>query len=96
MGLLDAFGLANMQRIGYVPPQGGNLSIPQLNNPTVAQAPAPSVRPSYLGSGNSNNFDTSTLANVAPKLSTPSYNSSQQQFLSRQAGMPGGNFNCIG
>jgi hypothetical protein len=94
MGLLDTFSLTNSQRSGYVPPQGGNLSIPQLN-PAVPQAPAP-VMPSYLGSGNSNNFDTSTLANVAPKLLTPSYNSPQQQFLSRQAGMPGGNFNCIG
>jgi hypothetical protein len=92
MGLLDAFGLANMQRSGYVPPQGANLSIPQLNNPTVTQAPVASVKPSYLGSGNTNNFDTSTLANVAPQLLTPS-NSPQQQALSRQAGMPGGKLN---
>ena len=99
MGL---FGFGNnfpdmMQRGGMVPPSAtGNLGlqIPQFN-PAVPQAPAP-VMPSYLGSGNSNNFDTSTLANVAPKLLTPSYNSPQQQFLSRQAGMPGGNFNCIG
>jgi hypothetical protein len=98
MGLFDAFNLTNSQRGGYLPPQGGNLSIPQLRNPSpaVAQTPAPSVMPSYMGSGNSNNFDTSTLANVAPKLLTPSYNSPQQQFLSRQAGMPGGKLNCIG
>ena len=74
MGLLDAFGLANMQRIGYVPPQGGNLSIPQLNNPTVPQAPAPSVMPSSLGSGNSNfqgfNPETS-FSSIGSKQLTP-------------------------
>ncbi len=77
----------------------GGFSIPQFGgipSPAVAQVPAPSVLPQILGSGNSNNFDTSTLANVAPKLLIPSYNSPQQQALSRQAGMPGGklNFTC--
>jgi hypothetical protein len=79
-----------------IAPRGSSpstLQIPQFN-PAVAQAPAP-VMTSYLGSGNSNNFDTSTFSNVAPKLLTPSY-SPQQQALSRQAGMPGGklNFTC--
>jgi hypothetical protein len=99
MGLLDlGINFANLQRGGTVPPTAnGNagLQIPQIN-PAVAKAPAPSVIPSYLGSGKSNNFDTSTLSNVAPKLLTPSYNSPQQQALSRQAGLPGGKLNCIG
>ncbi|MFN9691638.1 MAG: hypothetical protein ACK551_06020 [Vampirovibrionales bacterium] len=79
-------------------PALGALSIPQFGgspSPAVAQAPTPSVMPQILGSGKSNNFDTSTLSNVAPKLLTPS-DSPQQQALSRQAGMPGGklNFTC--
>jgi hypothetical protein len=70
MGLLDAFGLANMQRIGYTPPQGDNLSIPQLN-PAVAKAPA-SLMP--FGSGNSNfqgfNPETS-FSSIGSKQLTP-------------------------
>jgi hypothetical protein len=70
MGLLDAFGLANMQRIGYTPPQGDNLSIPQLN-PAVAKAPAPLMP---FGSGNSNfqgfNPETS-FSSIGSKQLTP-------------------------
>ncbi len=100
MGLFDNNVTANT----YIPqrdilisnrgPALGALSIPKFGanpSPAVAQAPAP-IMPPYLGSGN-NNFDTSTLSNVAPKLLTPSY-SPQQQALSRQAGMPGGKLNC--
>jgi hypothetical protein len=101
MGLFDNNVTANTYvrpRDTLIAPRGSSpstLQIPKLN-PAVAQAPPPAVLPQILGSGNSNNFDTSTLANVAPKLLIPSYNSPQQQALSRQAGMPGGklNFTC--
>jgi hypothetical protein len=70
MGLLDAFNPVNMQRSGYVPPQGGNLSIPQIN-PAVAKAPAPLMP---FGSGNSNfqgfNPETS-FSSIGSKQLTP-------------------------
>ena len=97
MGLFDTFNLVNSQRSGggYPLPQGGASSIPQFN-PAVAKAPAP-VMPSYLGSGQSNFAGTPAFnPSSFPSLIIPSYESPQQQALSRQAGLPGGrlNFTC--
>jgi hypothetical protein len=97
MGPFDAFNLTNiMQRSGYTPPQGGNLSIPQFGvipSPAVAQAPAP-MMPSYLGSGNSNfkDFKAETaFANISPKPLAPTYSQAFNPYTTK-----GTKLNCIG
>ena len=96
MGLLDTFSLTNSQRSGYVPTQGGNLSIPQFvgsPSPAVAQVP---VMP-YFGTGASNfsGFNPNAFANITSKPLLPTRNQ-DQQALSLQAGCAGGTLDLVG
>jgi hypothetical protein len=87
----------NFNPFGTQGPQVSGIPSPTSPSPLAGAnlGGLPPASPFDMGSGVSNNFDTSTLSNVAPQILTPS-NSPQQQFLSRQAGRPGGKFNCIG
>lgn len=90
--------VAGLNGYNSAQPSGLSPQGPQaLGGPSATGATfggLPPASPFDMGSGVTNNFDTSTLSNVSPQILTPS-NSPQQQFLSRQAGLPGGKLNYM-